>query len=384
MFNAPTNPMTLAMMQGANPNMPTIAPSPAPQQSNMQSFMNNPYTTMAMGILGGNYGRDSRAAFANSMKGGLLGMQQSRVAQMQKQQMAMQQQAAQMKKLEFAQAQKEAEEKKERDEARRQLIAQQYPELAGLSPQLQDAVIESKLNLPGKIGFEEEKARISAKYRAPEKHQIIKGIDGRQYYASGPDRGKLVLSGLEAASVADVEGEGKLRKEFLKQTNEYAGLNDAWGRVEASVSEPSGAGDIALVFGFMKLLDPNSTVREGEAATVRDAGSVPSTVLAMYNKAINGESLAPQVRRDIRNRAAKLFNKGTAIYKKREGQYRKTAQAYKFDPERTIPSRNMYGQVEMVPSVAAPSPMGDSTQYGYDAEGNRYRLNADGTYGPAE
>jgi hypothetical protein len=57
----------------------------------------------------------------------------------------------------------------------------------------------------------------------------------------------------------------------------------------------------------MKLLDPNSTVREGEYATAAQAGSVPQTVLATYNRALKGEKLAPEVRKQFRDEAAKVY-----------------------------------------------------------------------------
>ena len=43
---------------------------------------------------------------------------------------------------------------------------------------------------------------------------------------------------------------------------------------------PDAAGDMALIFSYMKMLDPNSTVREGEYATAQDAGSIPHASLA--------------------------------------------------------------------------------------------------------
>ncbi|MBT8146489.1 MAG: hypothetical protein KJN90_06510 [Gammaproteobacteria bacterium] len=75
----------------------------------MNNFLENPYLQMGMGILGGNYGPSKGAAFANAMQGGLLGMQQARQGQMQKQKLAMQQQAAQLQQIKLAQAQKERE-----------------------------------------------------------------------------------------------------------------------------------------------------------------------------------------------------------------------------------------------------------------------------------
>lgn len=84
MFNLPMSPMSISLMQGAQ-----AAPQAA-QPNNLQAFMGNPLTSIGMGLLGGNYGTNSREAFANAMRGGLLGMQQARVGQIQQEQLAAQ------------------------------------------------------------------------------------------------------------------------------------------------------------------------------------------------------------------------------------------------------------------------------------------------------
>ena len=70
----------------------------------------------------------------------------------------------------------------------------------------------------------------------------------------------------------------------------------------------SAGGDITLIFAFMKILDPNSSVREGEAATVRNAGSVPERIMNMYNNAVGGEILQTTQRQDIVNQMGDAFD----------------------------------------------------------------------------
>ena len=67
------------------------------------------------------------------------------------------------------------------------------------------------------------------------------------------------------------------------------------------------AGDISLIFAFMKMLDPGSTVREGEFATAQNSGSVNENIWAAYNKAITGERLVPSRRKDFKNQAEAIF-----------------------------------------------------------------------------
>jgi len=69
-------------------------------------------------------------------------------------------------------------------------------------------------------------------------------------------------------------------------------------------------GDIAMVFSWMKMLDPTSTVREGEQAQVRNARGVPDSVRMMYNNLItnNALSLTKQQKLEIVGGAHRLYS----------------------------------------------------------------------------
>ena len=73
---------------------------------------------------------------------------------------------------------------------------------------------------------------------------------------------------------------------------------DAFGRIQASASDPSPAGDLALIFNFMKVLDPGSTVREGEFATAQNSAGVPERIRNTANRVLRGERLGTAQRAD--------------------------------------------------------------------------------------
>jgi hypothetical protein len=58
-----------------------------------------------------------------------------------------------------------------------------------------------------------------------------------------------------------------------------------------------------LIYNFMKMQDPGSTVREGEYASAQNAGAVSDKVANMYNRVLNGESLTPEQRQDFLSQA---------------------------------------------------------------------------------
>jgi hypothetical protein len=97
----------------------------------------------------------------------------------------------------------------------------------------------------------------------------------------------------------------KIRKEITANTKEFVKVRDSFGRIK--VAQDSPAGDISLVFNFMKMLDPGSVVREGEFATAAEAEGVPGRILNTYNRLLTGERLTPKQRKDFASQAGKLF-----------------------------------------------------------------------------
>ena len=84
--------------------------------------------------------------------------------------------------------------------------------------------------------------------------------------------GSILASVPKAKEPADrFDPETKLRNEYTGFAKDYQKQNAAFGRIQAAANDPTPAGDLALIFNYMKLLDPGSTVREGEFATAQGA-----------------------------------------------------------------------------------------------------------------
>lgn len=150
------------------------------------------------------------------------------------------------------------------------------------------------------------------------------------------------LQAEEAQPGFDAEQENKLRKEVSDATKEYAAVNDSFGRMQASYRDPSPAGDMAMVFNYMKILDPGSTVREGEYASAKNAASVPERVRTAYNNALDGSGLSPTQRDDFFNRAGMLYNEATKLYDARTEELKGVASQYNVRPEAIFRDRALY------------------------------------------
>lgn len=85
------------------------------------------------------------------------------------------------------------------------------------------------------------------------------------------------------------EQEEKLRKEYQDRTKVYGELGTTFSNINASAKAKTGPGDIALITGFMKMLDPGSVVRETEFATARDTAGLYERLLNTSQKLQSGQ-----------------------------------------------------------------------------------------------
>jgi hypothetical protein len=130
--------------------------------------------------------------------------------------------------------------------------------------------------------------------------------------------------------------ENKLRDEFIQQSKSWKEINDAYPKILAAAQDPSPAGDISLLYGFMKLNDPTSTVRESEYATAENAAGVPDRIRQQYNKALNGEKLTNNMRADFIKRAGQLYASQYKNQTKLTQQYEALAGRNKVNPKNVI------------------------------------------------
>lgn len=135
--------------------------------------------------------------------------------------------------------------------------------------------------------------------------------------------------------------EKELRQEYLGLTKDYKTIQSAWRSIRSAgerkeTDPPSPASDMALIFGFMKLLDPNSTVREGEYATAQNATGIPGRVANAYNKAIDGVILNIDQRNDFLGQSKKQYDARLGEYKELKTTYTKLAKRKGFDPENVV------------------------------------------------
>lgn len=187
-----------------------------------------------------------------------------------------------------------------------------------LEDQRRDRMLEDSTNL--KAYSDAKIAEAKAKFaEAREKLEV----DKLKPKLGGPAKPALSLKDTLSA-------EGKLRDDF---TQIYKPITDQTFAIERlRASEDNAAGDLALIFNYMKMLDPGSAVKEGEFANAQNATGIPDKIRNLFNKARTGERLAPAQRAEFRDQAEKLYKPYKAQGDRLKSAYTTEAKRNGFNP----------------------------------------------------
>lgn len=99
-----------------------------------------------------------------------------------------------------------------------------------------------------------------------------------------------------------------------------------------SNTQDNAVGDLSLIFGYMKMLDPESVVRETEFANAQNAAGVPDQIRNLWNRVLNGERLNPNQRAQFRSQALQLAQGARRSLEVTNAEYRRLAEQFGIDP----------------------------------------------------
>lgn len=159
----------------------------------------------------------------------------------------------------------------------------------------------------------------------------------------------------KAAADRMAGGDG-LRKELLGNplVKQAAEVGIAFDKMRRASVAQSAAGDMSMIFAYMKMLDPGSTVREGEYANARNAGGVPDQIINLYNKAKDGQLLNPGQRSDFMSQAGNLYEAQATPARKLYQEFSGYAQRAGLDPSQVLPDIGLgVAPSSVVPASAA-------------------------------
>ena len=206
------------------------------------------------------------------------------------------------------------------------------------------------------LGLQKEKNNSTAQFLmqqpngAPYANAILSGaMTGEQAYAQYlKDKADGTLSTKDKNSLI-----ATTKKDFvgLNRVKDFDQIAQAYGRISASAAEPSPAGDISLIFNYMKMLDPNSVVRESEFATAAKAGSFGEVVKAAIQNIEEGTLLTPLQRQDFVSRAKRLYQAQEEGYDQIRNKYIEDAVSMGL-PEDILPDFRYKGkELDLSPTI---------------------------------
>jgi hypothetical protein len=133
--------------------------------------------------------------------------------------------------------------------------------------------------------------------------------------------------------------EARLRGEYVKRTEDLSAAERNFSIIETSALDQSGAGDIALVTSFMKMLDPGSVVRETEFATAANAGGLLARLSGTVQKIEDGKFLSEQQRTDFKRLAGEYLNAAKTQEQGVQRSYQLIVDNYGLDPVNVFGAR---------------------------------------------
>lgn len=151
----------------------------------------------------------------------------------------------------------------------------------------------------------------------------------------------------------------KLRGEYqsLPEVKAASTVDASYRIIKNAAKNPSAAGDLSLIFAYMKMLDPGSTVREGEFANAQNAAGVPDQIRNIFNRVQSGQRLNPQQRTDFVSSADGVYQSAMDRVKEARKRYGFLASQYGTRPDL------VFGEEERA-QEATPPTVGQKIKHG--------------------
>lgn len=114
---------------------------------------------------------------------------------------------------------------------------------------------------------------------------------------------------------------------------DFVTIRDNYNRIKTSANLKSGQGDLAVIFSYMKVLDPTSVVREQEYKNAADAvGKIPQ-LANIPRQWLKGNKLTDAGRKGFIEAAESLYNSKLDAHQKAIQKFRGQAEYYGINPD---------------------------------------------------
>jgi len=147
-----------------------------------------------------------------------------------------------------------------------------------------------------------------------------------------------------AVAMAGLRMQGDIRQD-LKGPKDTA---TAYQTMYNAATNPTQKGDTTMLYTFFKVLDPQSTVREGEIEMIKQSRSIPEKFKGMALKLASGQTLLESERADLLNQAYQYVSNQQRGVTETIDMYKDYAKAFGLNPEKAVP--NPFADIKKPPS----------------------------------
>jgi len=126
-------------------------------------------------------------------------------------------------------------------------------------------------------------------------------------------------------NAASLSAESAFRAQFQSESRPFVTVRDAFARIAAAAESATPAGDLALIYNFARMLDPNGAVRDQDFQQIAATGGFGAQIQG-YMAQVQGQGrLAPAVRADLLNQSKGLMQAQIKSQLSLESQYKQIA-----------------------------------------------------------
>lgn len=122
-----------------------------------------------------------------------------------------------------------------------------------------------------------------------------------------------------------------------RDVQNFTVVRDNYKRINATSKLGTGQGDLATIFSFMRVLDPESVVRETEFKNAQEAVGRLSMIYNIPSQWVKGNRLTPEGRAGFRAAAKNLYDTQRKTYQTKADLYTRQAKTYGVDPTLIVP-----------------------------------------------
>lgn len=135
-----------------------------------------------------------------------------------------------------------------------------------------------------------------------------------------------------------LDNEFKLRDTFKAEPiyKAHQEMDSAYRQIKQSLAQANPAGDLAGATKLMKLLDPNSVVRESELGMAMQASGLMDRLQNYGNMVVTGQKLTPTQRKEFQQLADALYSESVKQFNAKRGEYERLGGEYGLNAGRAL------------------------------------------------